>query len=101
MIPTTVERQFSGALKARLVELRRAIHQNPELSFHETETAGRLTSALEELGVQDIRAVTKTGIVARVSGRNRMAPVVAVRGDIDALPIQEATGLDFASRVAG
>jgi amidohydrolase len=97
----SVARHFSSALSSRLVALRRDIHQNPELSFHESETAARLVAALRELGVDDVRIVAKTGVIARVPGRNRSAPVVAVRGDIDALPIQEATGLPFASQVPG
>jgi amidohydrolase len=97
----SVARQFSSALSSRLVALRRDIHQHPELSFHESETASRLVAALRELGVDDVRVVAKTGVIARVPGRNRNAPVVAVRGDIDALPIQEATGLPFASQVPG
>jgi amidohydrolase len=97
----SVARRFSSALTSRLVALRRDIHQNPELSFHESETARRLVAALRELGVDDVRVVAKTGVIARVPGRNRNAPVVAVRGDIDALPIQEATGLAFASQVPG
>jgi amidohydrolase len=97
----SVARQFSSALSSRLVALRRDIHQHPELSFRESETASRLVAALRELGVDDVRVVAKTGVIARVPGRNRNAPVVAVRGDIDALPIQEATGLPFASQVPG
>ena len=97
----SVARHFSSALSSRLVALRRDIHQNPELSFHESETAARLVAALRELGVDDVRVVARTGVIARVPGRNRSAPVVAVRGDIDALPIHEATGLPFASQVPG
>ena len=97
----SVNRQFPSSLSARLVALRRDIHQHPELSFHESETANRLVAALRELGVADVRVVAKTGVIARVPGRNRKAPVVALRGDIDALPIQEATGLPFASQVPG
>jgi amidohydrolase len=100
-VPASVAPQFGESLSARLIVLRRAIHQHPELAFHETETAGRLTTALRELGVDDVRAVANTGVIARVPGRNRSAPVVALRGDIDALPIQEETGLSFASRVPG
>jgi amidohydrolase len=100
-LPASVERQFPGALSSRLIDLRRAIHQHPELAFHESETANRLVAALGELGVHDVRIVANTGVVARVRGRNRAAPVVALRGDIDALPIEEATGLPFASRVPG
>jgi len=92
---------FSGDLQHRLVELRRAIHRHPELSFQEHATADRLVAALRELGIDDVRRVATTGVVARIPGVDRTAPVVAVRGDIDALPIQEGTGLPFASEVSG
>jgi len=101
MVPPGIARQFGGELEQRLVALRRAIHANPELSFRETETAGRLDVALEGFGVADRRRVADTAIVARVPGRRSGGPVVAVRGDIDALPIQEATKLAFASTVPG
>jgi len=100
-LPASVERQFPSALNSRLVALRRAIHQHPELAFHESETANRLIAALRELGVDDVHQIATTGVVARVRGVSRSAPVVALRGDIDALPIQEATGLPFSSQVPG
>jgi amidohydrolase len=92
---------FSTDLRQRLVGLRRSIHQHPELAFQETETARRLTEALTALGIRECSSVGGTGLVARVRGRDRSAPVVAIRGDIDALPIQEVTGLPFSSVVPG
>jgi amidohydrolase len=96
-IPAQLIGQFDDAVASELIGLRRAIHQHPELAFQERETAARLSASLERLGITDITRVGETGIVARVPGRNRTAPTVAVRGDIDALPIVEATGLPFAS----
>lgn len=84
-----------------LVALRREIHAHPELSCQERETARRLVAALERLGVADVRRVGETGVVARVRGREHGAPVVAIRGDIDALPIEERTGLPFSSTHPG
>jgi len=92
---------FSDAQRSRLVDLRRAIHREPELSFNEHATADRMQAALTDLGIHEVSRVARTGLVARVPGRERGAPVVAVRGDIDALPVQEATGLPFASSVQG
>jgi amidohydrolase len=92
---------FSAELRARLVSLRRAIHEDPELSSQELATAARLEEALRDLGLSDVRRVGATGIIARVPGRGRGAPPVALRGDIDALPIHEATGLPYASRHPG
>ena len=84
-----------------LVELRRDLHRHPELSWKEERTAGRLADAVTALGATDVRRVAGTGVVARFVGRDRSAPVVAVRGDIDALPIEEATGLPFTSSSPG
>ncbi len=100
-LPESVERRFSPELRDRLVTLRRELHRHPELSFAERDTTARLVDALAAVGVSDVRRIGETGAVARVPGRTRSAPVVALRGDIDALPIQEATGLPFASTVPG
>lgn len=89
------------ALRARLVELRRSIHRDPELAFEEQRTAARLEDALRAVGVADLRRVAKTAVIGRVRGTKPGAPTVAIRGDIDALPITEETGLAFASQNAG
>ena len=96
-----IAQQFTSDVESRLVSLRRAIHQHPELSFHESETARRLADALRAFGVDGVERVAETGVVARVRGRRSAVPVAAIRGDLDALPIQEATGLPFASSVDG
>lgn len=88
-------------VRAQLVELRRSIHREPELAFQEKRTAEKLENALKTLGVSEVRRVAETGIVARIAGTHRGAPTIAIRGDIDALPIGEETGLPYASRHAG
>lgn len=93
--------QLSPELRERMVALRRAIHREPELAFQEHRTSARLEAGLRAEGITDIRRVAGTGLVARVPGSVRDGPVVAIRGDIDALPIQEATGLPFASNMGG
>jgi len=100
-LPADVARLFDETLRGQLVALRRAIHADPELSFQEERTAQKLERALSEIGARDVRRVAKTGVVARVPGRDRKAPIVAVRGDIDALPVREETGLPFASHNEG
>lgn len=92
---------FSPDQMAWLIDLRRALHRHPELSWKEERTADRLEAALRRNGITEINRVAGTGIVARVPGSDRDAPVTAIRGDIDALPIQEATGLPYASEVPG
>ncbi|HVE77442.1 MAG TPA: amidohydrolase, partial [Gemmatimonadaceae bacterium] len=100
-LPPAVAALFPPAPRAALVALRRELHRNPELSHQETATADRLHAALAALRPVALDRVAGTGLVARIRGRDAGAPVVAVRGDIDALPIQEDTGLAFASEVPG
>lgn len=92
---------FSASTRETLVALRRDLHQHPELSFVETRTAAALEAALAVLQPVTLQRIAGTGVVARIRGTTPGAPVVAVRGDIDALPIHEATGLPFASVNAG
>ncbi|MCY7379818.1 MAG: M20 family metallopeptidase [Gemmatimonadaceae bacterium] len=96
-----LEALFSPATHEALVALRRDLHQHPELSFAETRTAAALEAALAALQPVTLQRIAGTGVVARIRGTTPGAPVVAVRGDIDALPIHEATGLAFASVNAG
>ena len=97
----TVDALFTADERAQLVALRRALHANPELSWHETATQARLESALRDRAGGEIVRVAKTGLVVTIAGRDRSGPVVALRGDIDALPITEATGVDFTSTTPG
>ncbi len=79
-----------------LVELRHAIHQNPELGFQETETARRVAERLRAAGLEVKTGVAKTGVVAVLRG-GQPGPTVAVRADMDALPVEEQTDLPFRS----
>lgn len=73
------------------------IHQNPELSGHETQTAAKLARRLRELGYEVVEQVGKTGIVAVM--KNGAGPTVMLRTELDALPVEEKTGLAYASQV--
>jgi hippurate hydrolase len=92
---------FSEEEATRLVALRRELHRHPELSWQEEGTAVRLEKALTSLGATKVQRVAGTGVIGRIPGRRRGGPTIAIRGDIDALPIEEATGLDFASSTRG
>lgn len=100
-LPAAVAARFTDADRAFLLDLRRSIHAEPELAWQERGTRDRLRAALTAAGITDVRVVAETGLVARIPGRTTGGPVVAVRGDIDALPITEATGLPYASRREG
>ncbi|MDO7908011.1 amidohydrolase [Paenibacillus sp. JX-17] len=84
----------------RFVEMRRELHQYPELSHEELETTGRIRRWLEEAEIRLVHYPLHTGVVAEVGGFLD-GPVIAIRADIDALPIQEETGLPYASRLPG
>ncbi len=85
-------------LAPRLVELRRDIHRYPELGFEEFKTSKLVCQYLDHLGIPYRNGVATTGIVAEI-GEGK--PVIALRADMDALPILERTGLSFASEVPG
>jgi hippurate hydrolase len=73
------------------------IHANPELAFEETHTAKRLASAMRDLGFGVTEGIAKTGLVAIL--RNGAGPTMMVRTELDALPMEEKTGLPYASKV--
>ncbi|MEW6516680.1 MAG: amidohydrolase [candidate division FCPU426 bacterium] len=87
-------------LLPRLRAWRREIHRQPELAFRERRTASFLARVLRSAGWQVRTGVARTGVVALLRGR-RPGPVLALRADMDALPICEATGAPYASRVPG
>lgn len=90
----------SVALSLSLTEWRRELHRKPELSGEESETARMVMRELDRLGIAYRPGVGGHGIVAEIVGSDE-GPVVALRADMDALPIEEETGLDYASERPG
>jgi amidohydrolase len=82
-----------------LKEIRNTIHQNPELSFEEHQTAAYVESWLNKWGIPNKR-LTETGVIGLIEG-DLPGPVVALRSDLDALPIVEQTGKEYASKNTG
>lgn len=82
-------------------EIRRHLHRHPELAFAEFATARFIAEQLKKLGVPCTEQVNRTGIVASLGSKEAGAPCVALRADMDALPITEQTGLPFASKTPG
>ncbi|WP_152395037.1 amidohydrolase [Paenibacillus guangzhouensis] len=85
---------------AKFIQIRRHLHQYPELSNEEFETTQAIRSWLAEAGIRIVDYPLATGIIAEVGGR-REGPIIALRADIDALPVQEETGLPYASKIPG
>ena len=92
---------LAESLFPKVVQQRRHLHAHPELSFVEFKTSDYIASQLDELGIPYKRNFVKTGIVAHIEGVNPSSKVFAIRGDMDALPIKEKTGLDFSSKNEG
>jgi len=80
--------------------LRRDFHRHPELGFKEVRTAGIVAHELQELGLEVTKGVGKTGVVGLLEG-STPGPTVLLRFDMDALPIQEETGAEYASLTSG
>ncbi|WP_409468154.1 amidohydrolase [Streptomyces sp. HC307] len=101
--PTAVvrlTRDITVGLKSDdLADFYRDLHRHPELSFQEHRTAAKLAGRLRAAGFEVTEGVGRTGVVGVLA--NGDGPVVWLRGDMDALPVREATGLDHASRVDG
>ncbi|MGS5019765.1 amidohydrolase [Paenibacillus sp. JJ1683] len=83
-------------LEQKLVEIRRHLHRYPELSNEEVETTAYIRRLLKEQDITILDVPLRTGLVAEIGGQQE-GPTVALRADIDALPIQEETGLPYAS----
>lgn len=88
------------ALEPRLVEWRRRLHQRPELGFQEELTAQLISQLLQEWGIEHQTGIAKTGIVATITS-DRPGPVLAIRADMDALPIQEENDVPYRSQHDG
>src|SRR3712207_4649421 len=84
----------------KIVALRRDIHREPELGFDTEKTAEKVLAALDGLPLEIETGVAQNGIVATLRGEGE-GPTVALRADMDALPIAEETGLPFASETEG
>jgi len=98
--PSPVAARLDAALSANreaLVEWRRHIHRNPELGNREVETAKFIAERLRSFGLEPRTGVAKTGVVAVIEG-GRPGPVIALRADMDALPVTEEVDVPFASR---
>ena len=82
-------------------DCRRHLHQHPELSFQEFETSAFIQKKLTEYGIPFKNNIAKTGVVALIEGKNPSKKIIALRADIDALPIQELNEVNYKSQNAG
>lgn len=92
---------LSRDLLSEITACRRSIHAHPELAFEEYETAKLICSFLEKEGIEFKSGIAKTGVVAIIKGKNPDKKVVALRADMDALPVHELNDVSYKSAVAG
>lgn len=90
---------MSQLLEEQIIRFRRDLHKNPELSNEEFETTKKIKTWLQNADIRLLNYPIKTGVIAEIgSGK---APIIALRADIDALPIEELSGVEFASQISG
>jgi amidohydrolase len=89
------------SLQPQLVDWRRRLHQKPELGFQEKLTADFVSQKLQEWGIEHQTGIAQTGIVATIRGHNSTQKVLAIRADMDALPIQELNEVPYCSQHDG
>ncbi len=92
---------MAGDLAPDIVDIRRHLHANPELSFKEYKTAQYVSDSLRKLGLKPMDGIAKTGVTAMIKGKNASKKVIALRADIDALPITEKNNVAYKSQNEG
>ena len=90
--------QQADLVENKVIVWRHDIHQNPELGNREVRTAALVAKHLQSLGIETTTKVGVTGVVGILKG-DKPGPVIALRADMDALPVEEANDLPFASKV--
>jgi amidohydrolase len=94
-------KSLAKAYKQEVIETRRYLHAHPELSFKEFQTAAFVADKLREIGITEIESKATTGWSALIQGKNPEKKVVALRADMDALPIIEANEVPYKSQTPG
>ncbi len=100
MNPNTIK-QLAAEQAQKLQDIRRHLHRHPELSFKEFETAAFVKLQLVQMGISKIKSVANTGFEVLIEGRNPAKKTIALRGDMDALPIVETNEVDYISKNVG
>ncbi|NOU61011.1 M20 metallopeptidase family protein [Marinifilum caeruleilacunae] len=94
-------KEFANSIESEIIEIRSHLHQYPELSFEEFETSKFIQSKLDEYGIPFTNGHVKTGIVGKIEGKNPSKKVIALRSDMDALPIDENPENKYCSKNIG
>ncbi len=101
MDPKKTIQELSAKLLPEIIRIRRHLHMNPELSFMEAGTSAFICENLESAGINFKKGIAKTGIVATIRGNLQGNKVIALRADMDALPIEESNNVSYKSKNPG
>ncbi len=93
--------EIAASIHPEIIGIRRHLHRHPELSCREEQTAEFICRKLDEYGIRHVKGVAGTGVVGYLEGDRPAARCIALRADMDALPVTETTGADYASVVPG
>ena len=91
---------LAATLESDLIRMRRDLHRHPELAFAESRTAAIIADQMTRIGAQVRTEVGGTGVLADLQG-GQPGPILLIRAEMDALPVGEATGLDYESHAPG
>ncbi|MCK5369711.1 MAG: amidohydrolase [Cyclobacteriaceae bacterium] len=94
-------KSIANDIAGEIVDIRRYLHSNPELSFQEFETAKFIAASLKKIGLVPVEGIANTGVSALIEGNNPTKKVIALRADIDALPIRETNDIPYKSKNEG
>jgi amidohydrolase len=94
-------KSLSQEYSNEVVKMRRHLHANPELSYHEYNTVGYVAGMLRAFGIEPTEGIATTGLIAEIKGRNPGKKTVALRADMDALPIAETSEVPYRSKNPG
>ena len=94
-------KRIANDISRDVIEIRQHLHSNPELSYQEFETARYVAESLKNIGLSPVEGIAETGVSALIEGKNPSKKVVALRADIDALPIAEQNEVAYKSRNEG
>jgi amidohydrolase len=94
-------KSLSNSYLQEIIDIRRHLHTIPEIGFHEFETSAFIAGKLKEFGIPFIEGIAVTGIVGTIVGKDASKKTIALRADMDALPITETDPIDYVSRHPG
>ncbi len=94
-------KQLAKSYQEEIIGMRRHIHMHPELSFEEVETGKYIANRLSEMGIEHEHGIADNGVLGMIKGRNPEKKIIALRADIDALPIKEANDVPYKSKNEG